>query len=792
MYRDPSEFRERFQAYKNGKSVREIYGLPGYAEGTVGADPELDMIKKYEGWRDKTYLDSKGIPTIGWGFTDSSLISKGRMSRREGDVYLSKRVEKRKAYLRNKLGPQIWDKLDTATKSAFLSYDHNYPAGFGDDTRFMKHWRAGRYNDAVSEMNAGMNDESSPGLRTRRLDEQATVRKDSFLFPKVKSQKPEDALIQKSDVTRTVTIPTAQQQIISRADRRNTVGAEIDRTIWANKVMHDIQGMAYDIPVWESPSLPALTPVEYDVTPLKNSYEDGKISQGNKQIPIDELHGWARRHDADEPWYIRYSKNVTDGILNTVESFTEPYRNTINGRMGVDDAIGIGLDVGAGIGAKAIRRAAKSIKPTKTSISLKGKTPRELAEYFEQNPDLITDADPIKVAEAADFIEQDALPRVQRAANKRGRNVTFNPKSITFKQADFRDSKLGGVSTPNKTVYMRDNASTDHYVHEMSHEMRRATGETPEEASRLFSTYKNSDAFLKAHPEFAQLQEDEAINTQLRYLISHANGGVKGKELDSIIDNMPYDKFETYAILANAYTNDMAKTGGLNRNTYKNTLKYVGATYPMLYAASQLRKHKDGKLPGYYEGELPMGEKKQLTYEEVKQAAANTPHEQGMSGEDPLMSGLVGLKVMRLVGDQLSERRLKERVEMYKRFREANEQTRGASRAWKMQDADRMARNWGYSNNPLGFLYDIFLDPLANLYTKIQKHPILGPLIPFKDGKLPEYSNGKIRINPANRGKFNATKKRTGKTTEELTHSKNPLTRKRAIFAQNARKWNHK
>lgn len=48
-----------------------------------------------------------------------------------------------------------------------------------------------------------------------------------------------------------------------------------------------------------------------------------------------------------------------------------------------------------------------------------------------------------------------------------------------------------------------------------------------------------------------------------------------------------------------------------------------------------------------------------------------------------------------------------------------------------------------------------------------------------------------IYINPANRGKFNATKKRTGKTTEELTHSKNPLTRKRAIFAQNARKWNH-
>jgi len=50
----------------------------------------------------------------------------------------------------------------------------------------------------------------------------------------------------------------------------------------------------------------------------------------------------------------------------------------------------------------------------------------------------------------------------------------------------------------------------------------------------------------------------------------------------------------------------------------------------------------------------------------------------------------------------------------------------------------------------------------------------------------------KININPENKGKFNATKKATGKSTEELKHSKNPLTRKRATFAANAKKWNHK
>lgn len=54
----------------------------------------------------------------------------------------------------------------------------------------------------------------------------------------------------------------------------------------------------------------------------------------------------------------------------------------------------------------------------------------------------------------------------------------------------------------------------------------------------------------------------------------------------------------------------------------------------------------------------------------------------------------------------------------------------------------------------------------------------------FSDG-------GPIHIDPKNRGKFTETKRRTGKTTEELTHSSNPLTRKRAIFAQNARHFKH-
>lgn len=79
---------------------------------------------------------------------------------------------------------------------------------------------------------------------------------------------------------------------------------------------------------------------------------------------------------------------------------------------------------------------------------------------------------------------------------------------------------------------------------------------------------------------------------------------------------------------------------------------------------------------------------------------------------------------------------------------------------------------------------EIFYDAIDNLLKDEKNLEKLKEILYFKKGG--------IHIKPENRGKFTATKKRTGKTTEELAHSKNPLTRKRAIFALNARKWNKK
>jgi len=52
-------------------------------------------------------------------------------------------------------------------------------------------------------------------------------------------------------------------------------------------------------------------------------------------------------------------------------------------------------------------------------------------------------------------------------------------------------------------------------------------------------------------------------------------------------------------------------------------------------------------------------------------------------------------------------------------------------------------------------------------------------------------SGGSIHIKPSHKGRFTAYKQRTGKTTAEALHSKDPHVRQMANFARNAAKWKH-
>lgn len=135
-------------------------------------------------------------------------------------------------------------------------------------------------------------------------------------------------------------------------------------------------------------------------------------------------------------------------------------------------------------------------------------------------------------------------------------------------------------------------------------------------------------------------------------------------------------------------------------------------------------------------GPLNMGPKKKLSIEEQRQMNSKIPKEKGISGTDPLGQAFVGYMGGRAVTGALATfnriRALEQGRKAYKQAREWNDQTRDASRAWKIKNADKIARNstCSGSDNILGWLYDQFGRPVINAYDKLNQHPIIGLLIP--------------------------------------------------------------
>lgn len=141
----------------------------------------LDLLKRFEGFKDSVYYDGKGIPTIGYGFTDPKLIKKGKISKEEADRRLVLEARNREEWLKKNV--KNWGKLSDTSKAALISYYYNFPKGFAPDSNFTKYWNAGEYGKAIHEVDAGMHDKDNPGLFDRRLEEQRLLKTDPFLYP---------------------------------------------------------------------------------------------------------------------------------------------------------------------------------------------------------------------------------------------------------------------------------------------------------------------------------------------------------------------------------------------------------------------------------------------------------------------------------------------------------------------------------------------------------------------------------------------------------------------------------
>ena len=375
MYRDPSEFRERFKAYKDGKSVREIYGLPGYTNGKFSAAVKKKIDYYYNkllvngfdpvsaagilgNMMQESSFDPNVVNHLGFhGLLQNSKAIQKAIKDQYGDISEQSQLR----YLSDWTDGSTWIRKgpyakDTALYSkSYLRKGYKTPEEAAYE--FLKRYERAIVVDpktkkALRDANGNYiyQDKDKRLGYARSIYDYVTGGKPlEQQIAEVGNAQPESIIAAPVSTRVATTIP--QEKTIPIVDPRNATIAEAQRAMWAHTAFENMPKVS-DMPIWESPSLPALTPVEYDVTPLKTyaggklpGYQDGYIQKGHKQIPIDDLGGWTRHHDADEDYKTTYWKNVVGSGIDFVEGITNHWRRILNGRGTVDDMVDATIDV---------------------------------------------------------------------------------------------------------------------------------------------------------------------------------------------------------------------------------------------------------------------------------------------------------------------------------------------------------------------------------------------------------------------------------------------------------------
>lgn len=171
MRRDPKEFRERFQRWKNGESVYEA-GLPKYEDGKNPYEDSTDFISKYEGWSDTAYQKKGDVPTIGYGTTNPKYVRMGRISKEVGRKAMMEDLAANEPLLRRNI--KDYDRLPDTAKTVLRDILYNVGQGnlFKKSPKFIAALNAGNYEEAARQMDWDNNKVGFSGARKRNAARQ--------------------------------------------------------------------------------------------------------------------------------------------------------------------------------------------------------------------------------------------------------------------------------------------------------------------------------------------------------------------------------------------------------------------------------------------------------------------------------------------------------------------------------------------------------------------------------------------------------------------------------------------
>lgn len=161
-----------------GKRVKYISNnkYPSY----IPSEDILKFIKEKEGYKSEVYKDTKGIKTIGYGFTNPKYLEISPMSREVADsLFINEIIP---AYVEDfKRNTPFLNSYTQNEKDALFSYMYNIGASkysLGSPSLQSALTTQDRER-IIKEMNFGYSDSSSPGLRIRR-DEERNIFKNNW------------------------------------------------------------------------------------------------------------------------------------------------------------------------------------------------------------------------------------------------------------------------------------------------------------------------------------------------------------------------------------------------------------------------------------------------------------------------------------------------------------------------------------------------------------------------------------------------------------------------------------
>lgn len=177
MLKDPTEFRERFVAWKNGEQVYKD-GLPAYSKGKNAWDDSTDFITKYEGFRDTTYQNKGDVPTIGYGTTNKKWTSRGKITKEEALLAMSEDLAANEHLLRKNV--KNYDRFPDSAKIVLRDILYNVGQGnlFNKSPKFMKALNTGDWKEAAAQMDWDNNKANMGGAKIRNAARQQLFLRD--------------------------------------------------------------------------------------------------------------------------------------------------------------------------------------------------------------------------------------------------------------------------------------------------------------------------------------------------------------------------------------------------------------------------------------------------------------------------------------------------------------------------------------------------------------------------------------------------------------------------------------